>query len=221
MRTTSRRACAAISDPRLEPALWKTGGREALVYTPAPAARPHGNRSCTLSSEEPQRETHLPAERSPPEAQARLSRAHVDARRPRDPQAPARQGPQAPLRLRRPSPCSAGTDCPARGTSTPSTGRAVGLDAVPDAALVPPRGRSRRRAAARARRAEVGRLGRDAEPGEAAAARDLASARRRRPARASDYVLVARPGLAEPARGPRAASGSPSRWPKCSAKVGA
>jgi len=44
-------------------------------------------------------ETHLPAERSTPEAPARIPRADVDPRRPRDSQAPPRQGAQASLGL--------------------------------------------------------------------------------------------------------------------------
>ena len=47
------------------------------------------------------RETHLPAERSTPEAPARIPRADVDPRRSRDPQAPPRQGAQASLGLSR------------------------------------------------------------------------------------------------------------------------
>jgi len=44
-------------------------------------------------------EAHLSAERSPAEAQARLPRADGDPRRPRDPQAPPREGPRAPFGL--------------------------------------------------------------------------------------------------------------------------
>src|SRR4029453_14274970 len=47
------------------------------------------------------RETHFPAERSTPEAPARIPRADVAPRRPRDPQAPPRQGAQASLGLSR------------------------------------------------------------------------------------------------------------------------
>ena len=43
------------------------------------------------------REAHLPAQRPPPQAQARLPCAHVDEGRPRDPEAPPRQGPGSPL----------------------------------------------------------------------------------------------------------------------------
>ena len=45
------------------------------------------------------RETHLPAQRAPAEAQARISCAHGDACRPRNSQAPPRQGPEAPFRV--------------------------------------------------------------------------------------------------------------------------
>ena len=44
-------------------------------------------------------ETDLPAERSQAQAQARLPRAHVDARRPPHPQAAPRKGSQAPVSL--------------------------------------------------------------------------------------------------------------------------
>jgi ribonuclease P protein component len=44
-------------------------------------------------------EAHLPAKRPAPQAQARLSRPDVDPRRPRDPEAAARSGPEAALRL--------------------------------------------------------------------------------------------------------------------------
>ena len=47
----------------------------------------------------PGHETDLSAKRTPAEAQARLPRAHVDACRPHDPQAPPRQGAQAPVGL--------------------------------------------------------------------------------------------------------------------------
>src|SRR5207253_4222310 len=55
-------------------------------------------------------EAHLPAQRPPPQAQARLPHADVVARRPADPEAPPRQGPQAPLgvgRVWRNSGCAA------------------------------------------------------------------------------------------------------------------
>jgi len=45
------------------------------------------------------REAHLPAERTPQEATARISRAHVDAGRPRDLEATPCSRPQAALRL--------------------------------------------------------------------------------------------------------------------------
>ena len=153
--------------------------REGFVYTarsPRRAARTI-RRRCLLP--ETPRETHLSAQRSTPETQARLSRAHVDPRRPRDPQAPARQGPEAALRLTGAStPCSAGTACPVRGTSTPSTGRAARSRNRYLTLHWFPRD-DRRRAAARSRGAEGGRERRRAEPREAPAARDLARARRR------------------------------------------
>jgi ribonuclease P protein component len=69
---------------------------ERLVYTDAP--RPHLAAAIRL----PERatcETYVPAQRSSPQAEARLPGPHVDARRTDDPEAPPRQGAQAPLRL--------------------------------------------------------------------------------------------------------------------------
>lgn len=84
--------------PRREAAcvLWITVAA-TVVYTRR--SLPH-----TAALDAPcRRETHLPAERPPPEAAPRLPRAHVDARRARDPQATPRKGTEAPLGLR-PSP---------------------------------------------------------------------------------------------------------------------
>jgi ribonuclease P protein component len=53
-----------------------------------------------LSRTTPTRETHLPTERPPSQAPAWLPRADGDARGPRDSEAPAREGAQAPLRLK-------------------------------------------------------------------------------------------------------------------------
>src|SRR5262245_44907412 len=49
------------------------------------------------------REAHLPAERTPQEATARISRTHVDAGRPRNPQASPRSRPQAAVRIKTPT----------------------------------------------------------------------------------------------------------------------
>src|SRR5688500_10961384 len=57
--------------------------------------RPPPRPSDTLFS----REANVPAERAQAEAPARIPGANVDSRGPRDPQAPARQGAQAPLRV--------------------------------------------------------------------------------------------------------------------------
>ena len=73
-------------------------------------------------------EADLSAKRAPAEAQAWLPCPHVDPRRPRDPQAPPREGPQAALRLsRRLDRAAPPPSRPARATSTPSTasGRSV------------------------------------------------------------------------------------------------
>src|SRR5690348_7816851 len=65
-----------------------------LIYTGS-ATAPRGAHSLSLRP----RETDLPAQRAPAEASARVPRAHGDARRPRDSQAPPRQGPEASLRV--------------------------------------------------------------------------------------------------------------------------
>ena len=181
--------------------LWITDGRRRSSILPAPP-RP-GVRATSQRRAPLHREAHVPAERPSPQAQARVPRAHVDPRRAGDPQAPPRQGAEAPLGLSR-SPWSAGSAFPARVTSTPSTGRD---------------GRSRRgtltlhwfareedadgTAAPRPRRPARRRLRRDAEPPQAPASRgvDGRSRTRFRPGR--DYVLAARPGLAEAAESPR------------------
>ena len=62
--------------------------------------------------------------------------------RPRDPEAPSREGAQAPLRLSALRSCSAATGFPARRTSTPSTGAGAPCRAVPGPALVPARRRA-------------------------------------------------------------------------------
>ena len=99
-RPLGRQPCRVSS--RFDPATGRVAvdnrAPRGLVYTPrsaAPARCGHGlTRRTSLH-----REAHVPAERPPPQAQARVPRAHVDARRPGDPQAPPRQGAEAPLGL--------------------------------------------------------------------------------------------------------------------------
>ncbi len=79
---------------RTHSGLWITSCRTRSSILPLPAA-PAAFRFDRRHS----LEAHLPAQRPPPQAQARLPRAHVDARRAGDPEAPQRQGPQAALRL--------------------------------------------------------------------------------------------------------------------------
>ena len=55
---------------------------------------------CILSNDLSSYEADLSAECAPTEAEAWLPRPHVDEGRPRDPEAPPRQGAQAPLGLR-------------------------------------------------------------------------------------------------------------------------
>jgi hypothetical protein len=96
--------------------LWTTLCTEAPLYWPSIA--PNWGNFLSLRP----REKDVPAQRAPAEAQARLSCPHVDARRPRDFEAPPRAGPEASFRVTR---CSAGIACLARETSTPSTGTGV------------------------------------------------------------------------------------------------
>src|SRR5688572_11924338 len=78
---------------------------KTLVYTSAAAWRHSAEavlppaRPSEIRARETTHETHLSAQRPPPQAQARLPSAHVDARRTGDPEASARQGSQAALRL--------------------------------------------------------------------------------------------------------------------------
>jgi ribonuclease P protein component len=77
--------------------LWKTRLRKASsILTARPYRRRIARRLQLFSSH---RETHVPAKRPSPEAQARLPRAHVHESGPRDHQAPPREGSQAALRL--------------------------------------------------------------------------------------------------------------------------
>ena len=69
------------------------------------------------------RETDLPAQRTQAEAQARFSCAHGYACGPRDSEAPAREGPEASLRVKQAPLCNAGTACLARETSMLCTAR--------------------------------------------------------------------------------------------------
>jgi ribonuclease P protein component len=143
-------------------------------------------------------ETHLPAERSTPETPARIPRADVDPRRPRDPQAPPRQGAQAPVGVDRPverrQRLSRSRDFDAvyrqgRSVSTRSVtlhwfAREDDADGPPRLGLAVPRAVGTavtRNRVKRQLRAVWSELGDSVPPGR-------------------DYVLVARPGLAEAAR---------------------
>jgi ribonuclease P protein component len=70
--------------------------REYLVYTHRRALEKGARSSFSFSND---READLSAQRAPAEAQARFPCAHGDARRPRDPQAPAGERPQAAVGL--------------------------------------------------------------------------------------------------------------------------
>ena len=143
------------------------------------------------------RETHLSAERSPQEAASRVPSADVLPRGPRDPQAAARERAQAPLCLRRPQ-CNAATGSPGRKTSTPCTAGA----ARPRAATSCCTG-SRVRTIPTA---SLDSASRCRVPSGRAVARNRVKRLLRESWRellptvpgGQDYVLAARPGLAEP-----------------------
>jgi hypothetical protein len=96
----------------------RTVGESVRLYSPAVGLK-HG--SVRPRSFFRRHETDLSAERTQAEAEARLPQPDVDACRPPHPQAPSRQGAQAPLGVSR---CSAGTASLAPATSTPSTATA-------------------------------------------------------------------------------------------------
>ena len=88
----------AANEPRAE-----GRRRSRLLYT-APAvglARPRGDDDSPRTRATPGRslEANLPAERAPAEAPARIPSADADTRGTRDPEAPPRQGQEAPVRL--------------------------------------------------------------------------------------------------------------------------
>src|SRR5207253_4107701 len=128
----------------------------------------------------PPHEAHLPAQRSPPQAQARLSDAHVLPRGPADPQATPRQGPRAPLRVAAPKLSCSGE---AREPPVPEPGlrgrlpaRPVGVVALPRSLLVSAGGG--RSAAVRLLGAPLRRRRCRAEQDQAAVAGGLARAAR-------------------------------------------
>ena len=164
-------------------------------------------------------EAHLSAKRPSAEAEARLPRADVDPGRPRHPEAPPREGAQAPFgvdgadrlaRVQRKNRLSRSRDF----DTVYRHGRSVSTRFL---TCTGSRGRGAGRAAARARRAEGDRVERRAQPDQAAAARDLAGEARRRCRRRPERLRARRPARACPRRPRRAAtSGSPSGWTRCS-----
>ena len=103
------------------------------------------------------REAHLSAKRPPPQAQARLSCPHGDPRRPRDPEAPPREGPREPLRVAarpgrsRPLSCTREArepPVPVAGLRRRLPPGAVGVVALSRPLLVSPGGGRPRRASA-------------------------------------------------------------------------
>ena len=156
---SARRACGQPA-PRSRPTIL------------AASARPRGPGAC------PRDEAHLPAKRPPAQAQARVPRPHGHQGGPGDPQAPPREGPQAPFRVGSRTQCRLTRAAQEPPLALPRLRRRLpawplGLDALPDALLVRAR-RGAGRAAARPRGAEGRRLERRAQPDQAAAARDLA-----------------------------------------------
>ena len=135
---------AVRSPPRVS--LWTSRWTAAALAILAGRRPRTGGSSSLLRLDE----AHLSAQRPPPQAQARLSRAHVDARRPRDPQAAPRQGAarasRRELRLR--------SAREAREPPVPLAGlrrrlppRPLGLVALPRPLLVSARGATARRRA--------------------------------------------------------------------------
>ena len=189
--------------------LWTTGRANRSGYTRPPAGDTPA--PFLLFGRD---ETDLSAERTQAEAQARLPRADVDARRSHDPQAPPRQGPQAPLGV---TPVQrAEPPLPLSRLRRRLPAGPVRLDALPDALLVPARGAGRR-AAARVRRAEGGRQRRRPQPDQAPAARDRA----RRGSRPSRRRTTTCSSSARACRRPprrTGTTGSPSASTRCSGR---
>ena len=181
--------------------LWTTAGEAVRLYSPAAGIRwPK-----SLFSDD--HETDLSAERTQTEAQAWLPCAHVDAGRSPDPQAPPREGSQAPLGVQpvqRRNRLSRSRDFDA----VYRHGRSVSTRFL--TLYWFQRDEAHRRPAPRVRRAEGGRQRRRPESDQAAAAGD-----RPRPARgrARDERLRARRPRRACPRPPRrtATPGSPAR----------
>src|ERR1051325_3664097 len=77
---------------------WPRGGLWTTVLPMVRLYWPPGRRRAALFDLSTD-ETHLPAERTQAEAEARFPRPHVDACRPSHPQASPREGAQAPVRV--------------------------------------------------------------------------------------------------------------------------
>ena len=174
------------------------------LYSSRPRSRPAFPRSSHSH------EANLSAERAPAEAPARIPGADVDAGRPRHPQAPPRQGPQAPLGLNRGGPARRQPPLALARLRRRLPPRPLGLDALPRSLLVPARrGPDRDGAAARPRRLAPARRRRRAQPDEAAPARGV----RRAPRRAAGRARLRPDRAAGPHRGrrePTASRGSAS-----------
>src|SRR6185437_8487294 len=89
---------------RIPPHLWRTVGVTARSRFPAWTSTVEKSVDrrrlyCAAVSPFFHDEAHLPAQRPPPQAQARLPFAHADACRAADPEAASRQGPHEALRV--------------------------------------------------------------------------------------------------------------------------
>ena len=105
------------------------------------------------------REANVPAECTPAEAPARIPGADVNARGSGDPEAPPRQGPQAPLRVRGSSEPPPASSIPLPRLRHRLSQGPVGIDAVPRPLRVSTRGRPARAARVSAWRSPANSVG--------------------------------------------------------------
>ena len=179
-------------------------------------SRPAG-RNCRPLRSFQRHETDLSAKRAPAEAQARLPRADVDACRPRDPQAPPRQGAQAPVGLAGAARAAQEPPLPLPRLRRRLPARPLGLDPVPDAVLVRARRESleTRASASPCRRRPATPSSATGSSASCARSGARSSTPRSVPV-TNDYVLVVRAGPARGGRGARARAGSSSASTRCS-----
>ncbi len=194
-RTRSR---ALSTTFRSRAAAGSRGLRDRSDYTVWPASAGRSARAFRETDE-----ADLSAKRAPPQAQARLPRAHGDPGGPAHPEAPPREGPQAPVGVggvQRSNRLSRSRDFDV----VYRHGRSVSTRFLTLYWFA--RERRAGRAAARARGPQGGRLERRAQPHQAAAARDLAGEARRRGARDRATTTCSSCGRGCPRRPRRAAT---------------